>query len=50
MRWEVITTEEFDRWYQDDLADEQARAVDARVDIVASTRPTRGRSQRDEPP
>lgn len=43
MEWEVITTEEFDRWYHDDLTDEQAGAVDARVDILAATGPTLSR-------
>ncbi len=39
MEWEVLTTEEFGRWYHEDLTDEQAGAVDARVDMLAATGP-----------
>ena len=43
MEWEVLTTEELGRWYHEDLTDEQAGAVDARVDMLAATGPTLSR-------
>ncbi len=43
MEWEVIATEEFGRWYHEDLTDEQAGAIDARVDMRAATGPTLSR-------
>ena len=43
MEWEVLTTEEFGRWYHEDLTDEQAGSVDARVDMLAATGPTLSR-------
>jgi hypothetical protein len=43
MEWEILTTEEFGRWYNEDLTDEQAGAVDARVDMLSATGPALSR-------
>lgn len=40
--WPVVGTDEFATWYQD-LSDEQAGAVDARVDMLEHDGPTLGR-------
>jgi hypothetical protein len=40
--WEVVGTDEFAEWYGQ-LTDEQAGAVDARVDLLEATGPSLGR-------
>lgn len=40
--WQIRATEEFTYWYQD-LSDDQARALDARIDMLSAIGPTLGR-------
>ena len=41
-RWEIIVTDEFARWY-DTLEDDQADALDARVELLRDLGPALGR-------
>ena len=41
-RWEVVVTDEFARWY-DTLEDDQADALDARVELLRDFGPALGR-------
>ena len=41
-RWEIVVTDEFARWY-DTLEDDQADALDARVELLRDLGPALGR-------
>lgn len=40
--WEITASEEFKNWYQD-LTEDQARALDARIDMLSNVGPSLGR-------
>ena len=42
MRWEIVVSDEFTRWY-DTLEDDQADALDARVELLRDLGPALGR-------